>query len=511
VPVASTEKPATSKNDPLVGTRLDDYEIVRLIGRGGMARVYEGYDAKLDRRAAIKVIEATHEESVEITQRFSREARAVANLDHPNIVSVYRFGEGPNLYYLAMKLIDGKTLLTIFKKLRLKNKFLEPDRILSILSDVAAAIDYAHSRGVVHRDIKPSNIMLTADDHAILMDFGLSMIMNADSTLGTAFGTPRYIAPEQAISSHRAVPQSDIYSLGVVLYEMVTGRVPFDNDSPMSLALSHITNPPPLPQALRPDLPAAVQTVILKALEKNPEDRWKTATEMVMALRNAYQGIVPDVIISPEMLTGTLSDQASSTEEGISGTAQSGSSTIILPGTPETFTTRPARRRLKRLTSLAGALLIVLTLAVVSLVPQLHIAQLGAALPARTPPSIRLIYDSDMFTVYNASGQTVSLENVSFVRSDLSSRFNVALFGDRAHKVFQAGQCLRIQTHSSANPVFPQICGPQVAPWTLTNPKDMFWLPRDENDQTATFTVQMRDQTLQTCSMGLNTCEFSLP
>src|SRR5690349_18630400 len=233
-----------------------------------MARVYEGYDEKLGRRAAVKVMEVYHEHGDEMTQRFVREARAVANLDHPGIISVYQFGEGQDLYYMAMKYVEGRTLLSILKQLRQQNKYLDPQHVMSIVSEVAAALDYAHSRGVIHRDIKPSNIMLTAENRAVLTDFGLTMQLGADSTLGTAFGTPRYIAPEQAISSQKSVPQSDIYSLGVVLYEMATGRPPFDDESPMSLALSHITNAPPMPQSVRADLPHPVQTVILKALEK---------------------------------------------------------------------------------------------------------------------------------------------------------------------------------------------------------------------------------------------------
>src|SRR5262249_4826784 len=152
--------------DPLVGKRLGDYTIQGLIGRGGMARVYEGLDEKLGRRAAIKVMEVYHEHGDELTQRFIREARAVATLDHPGIISVYQFGEGQDLYYMAMKYVEGRTLLSILKQLRQQKQFLDPQYVVTIVADVAAALDYAHSRGVIHRDIKPSNIMLTSDNRA---------------------------------------------------------------------------------------------------------------------------------------------------------------------------------------------------------------------------------------------------------------------------------------------------------------------------------------------------------
>src|SRR5262249_37316361 len=197
---------------------------------------------------------------------------------------------------------EGRTLLNILKRLRQQKKYLPPEQNVSIIRQMASALDYAHSKGVVHRDIKPSNIMLTEENRAILTDFGLTMQLGSESTLGTAFGTPRYISPEQAIASHKAVPQSDIYSLGVVLFEMATGQPPFDGDSPMNLALSHITNQPPAPQSLRPDLPHPVQTVILKALEKRPENRWPTATAMAEPLHKAYRNAQPNLSLTEDVL-----------------------------------------------------------------------------------------------------------------------------------------------------------------------------------------------------------------
>jgi tRNA A-37 threonylcarbamoyl transferase component Bud32 len=501
------------KNDPLLGTRLGDYTIQALIGRGGMARVYEGLDEKLGRRAAIKVMEVHAEHRDEMSLRFVREARAVANLDHPNIISIYQFGEGPDLYYMAMKFVEGRTLLSILKQMRQGKKFIDPSRVLSIITEVASALDYAHDHGVIHRDIKPSNIMLTTDNHAILTDFGLTMQVGTDSTLGTAFGTPRYIAPEQAISSQRSVPQSDIYSLGVVLYEMATGQAPFDSDSPMSLALSHITSTPPPPQSIRPDLPHPVQMVILKALEKRPENRWQTATEMAEALRDAYQGIEPNVVLTQEQLEIPPSLQGMGmASPGLA----TGDQTAIVPASalPGAL---PLRRRLPGLPRRVVVLfvLVALVLGAAAILNQVFTpasAGEGRLPPTPTPaPRVRLIYSKDTFAIYNATGQVISLEGVTFVRNDLVSLpFEAALFGDRAHKALPAGQCLRLRMDTADDRAWPQVCGPQTRPMIIKDPNAIFWAMRDDKDPVTTFLVKRGGMTLQTCLMRLNTCEFSL-
>ncbi len=501
--------------DPLIGTRLGDYTIQSLIGRGGMARVYEGFDERLGRRAAIKVMEIYHEHGDEMTQRFWREATVVANLDHPGIISVYQFGEGRDLYYMAMKFVEGRTLLRILKHLRQQNKFLDSEHVVTIISDVAAALDYAHSRGVIHRDIKPSNIMLTSDNRAVLTDFGLTMQLGSDSTLGTAFGTPRYIAPEQAISSQKSVPQSDIYSLGVVLYEMAAGRAPFDDESPMSLALSHITNAPPLPQTVRPDLPHPVQTVILKALEKRPENRWQLAKEMADALREAYQGTEPDVVLSEDRLELPV--------DGVPGMSTTLPATVtpsLIERLDKTVIKPPpirdrllARRIPRALVPVLVLIALVLAgVAIYSLTPKGESPAIVPPAPAPTAsPRVRLIYSRDSFAIYNATGQVVSLEGITFVRDDPASvPFAVAQFGERTHKALPAGQCLRIKLQNVDDLSLPMVCGPQTKPLIYQDPRIEFWAMRDDKDPVTTFSVKRGTRTLQTCSMRLNTCEFSL-
>jgi serine/threonine protein kinase len=503
-----TEQSGEEKVDVLVGTRLGDYEIRGLIGRGGMARVYEGYDEKLDRRAAIKVIDTHHGRDDEMTQRFFREARAIGRLDHPNIVGVYQFGESNELYYLAMKLIEGKTLLHVLKNLRKRKKYLEPEQIVKIMEQLSSALDYAHSQGIIHRDIKPSNIMLSDDDRAILMDFGLTMQADSESTLGTAFGTPRYIAPEQAISSHRAVSQSDIYSLGVVLYEMITGQAPFDNDSPMSLALSHITNPPPPPRSVRADLPELVENVVLKALEKRPENRWQTATAMVEALKKSYQGIDPGIILTNEEYDPPTILQP------MTDLAVQGDTTNILQIVPkQAIVPRKTRSRAWWVVIALALVSIATFLAAVTTALNVPTVNAANAFPTEIPSTrLRLIYSATSLSIYNASGKTVSLEGLFFTRGDSSKRFEMIRFDDvdeQGYKRFAAGQCLRIEAGDGS--VMPHICGPQNAPLLLKSANDIFWTSPSEADPVNTFLVKFGNTTLQTCAISLNTCEFVLP
>ncbi|MBN1201058.1 MAG: serine/threonine protein kinase [Anaerolineae bacterium] len=276
--------------DPLLGKKLGDYTIQSLLGRGGMSRVYRGYDENLDRFAAVKVISGdfvtTTEE--EYTRRFQLEARSIARLQHPNIVGVYQFGRSEGIYYMAMVFLEGKDLRAVLKEYAAKEQRMPAAEVLRIARDVASALDYAHTQGVIHRDIKPSNIMLEKQGgRAILMDFGLALSIH-EGTTGDTFGSAHYIAPEQAISSAKAVPQSDLYSLGIVLYEMMAGKVPFDDPSAMSVALKHLNEVPPPPTLYNPDLPGEAEAVIMRVLEKKPEDRYTTGSDLVDALEKAF-------------------------------------------------------------------------------------------------------------------------------------------------------------------------------------------------------------------------------
>ncbi len=279
-----------SNNDPLIGKKMGDYIIQQAIGQGGMARIYKGYDNNLQRHAAIKIFDAqgvSVDELDEYRQRFMREARAIARLRHPNIVNVYQTGQYEDLNYMAMMFIEGRDLRYILKDHSAHGSRLPKVDILRIMTDIASALDYAHREGVIHRDVKPSNVMITADGHAILTDFGLALSV-PEGTIGTTFGSVHYIAPEQATSSAMAVPQSDLYSLGVVLYEMLTGKVPFDDASAMSVALKHLGEPPPPPTLFNPEITPEVEIMVLRSLDKEPGKRYQTGSAFIDALETSF-------------------------------------------------------------------------------------------------------------------------------------------------------------------------------------------------------------------------------
>jgi len=279
---------STTQNDPLIGKTLDGYKIERLLGQGGMARVYRGLDEGLDRHVAVKVIDPKAGGDVDYRERFRREGKAVAQLEHKNIVGVYRIGDVDGHYYMAMHFIDGVDLAWVLKDYARDSTLMPHKEIFNIVNKIGRALDYAHKNGVIHRDIKPSNIMLDRTGEPILTDFGLVMT-TSEETQGEVFGSPHYIAPEQAINSASTVPQSDLYSLGVMVYQMLTGEAPFTEGTPMQIAMAHMTAEVPSPQRLNPTLHKAFNPFLEKALAKNPEDRYQTGVKMATALRDAMR------------------------------------------------------------------------------------------------------------------------------------------------------------------------------------------------------------------------------
>jgi len=269
--------------DALIGKQLGEYRLEALLAQGGMARVYRAMDVRLKRYVVVKVIDPPFHNDPDYIVRFEREAQAIARLDHPNIVRLYRFDEEDDWLYMAMQHVDGADLGSVLAGYRADKEFMEPDDIRRIIAEIGSALDYAHQKGIIHRDVKPANILLDRQGRAFLTDFGLALLVEV-GTRGEIFGSPHYIAPEQAMSSAKAVPQSDLYSIGVILFEMFTGDVPFNASEPLDIALLHMSEEPPAPRQLRPDINSEVETVILKALAKNPADRYATCSDLVEAL-----------------------------------------------------------------------------------------------------------------------------------------------------------------------------------------------------------------------------------
>jgi len=280
-----------SLHDRVVAATGHQYELESEMGRGGMAVVYRARDLRLNRPVAIKVLppELAHDSAIRV--RFTREAQTSAQLSHAHIVPIYDVGERDGIAYLVMALVTGGNLAALLAR--------EPrqpiDEVRRLLREVADALAYAHLRGVIHRDVKPDNILLDGDSgRAIVTDFGIARAMEAGTRLtvtGIAVGTPTYMSPEQAVGEREVDGRSDIYSLGVVAYQMLTGRVPFAAGNSMALLLKHVSEPPRPIAELRPETPRALREAVERALAKAPEDRWPTAAALRDALASdAVQG-----------------------------------------------------------------------------------------------------------------------------------------------------------------------------------------------------------------------------
>jgi tRNA A-37 threonylcarbamoyl transferase component Bud32 len=285
----------------LTGKRLGNYRVLAALGQGGMAKVYKGYQPLLDRYVAIKVLAPHFATDEEFRARFQREAAAIARLRHNNIVQVYDFGiEGP-VHYMVMEYIAGDTLKMRIRTARARDERLSPWEILSVLRGVASALDYAHERDIIHRDVKPANIMLRVEEGdspggftPVLTDFGVAKNLEGVQFTGTGMtiGTPDYMAPEQG-SGGAITRSADLYSLGAVLYEMLSGELPFTADTPVAVLLKHISDKPPSIHLRVPDLPSELDRVLERALAKKAGDRYGSGAALVRAVEQAWRPMQP--------------------------------------------------------------------------------------------------------------------------------------------------------------------------------------------------------------------------
>jgi tRNA A-37 threonylcarbamoyl transferase component Bud32/tetratricopeptide (TPR) repeat protein len=268
-----------------IGENVGPYRVTAQLGQGGMATVYKAYHANLDRYVAIKVLHQAFKEDPTFLARFQREAKVLAKLEHPNIVPIYDFAEHNGQPYLVMKFVEGDTL-----KARMSDGPLTMAEIRKVVDSVGAGLAYAHKQGILHRDVKPSNVIITPEGHYYISDFGLARIAGAgESTLSqdTMLGTPNYISPEQAKGVADVDARADLYSFGVVLYEMVVGRVPYSADTPFATIHDHIYTPLPLPSKVNPTVPEPIERFLLKALAKEREGRFEDATAFVSGFHQA--------------------------------------------------------------------------------------------------------------------------------------------------------------------------------------------------------------------------------
>jgi serine/threonine-protein kinase len=309
-------------SDSLIDTLFDGrYRIVRKLGSGGMADVYLAEDQELGRRVAIKILDGRHANDDQFIERFRREAKNAAALNHPNIVSIYDRGEAEDTYYIAMEYLDGRTLKEL-----IVGHGQAPVRVaVEYARQILSALRFAHRHGIVHRDIKPHNVLVDREGRVKVTDFGIARAGTSQMTeTGSIVGTAQYLSPEQARGGE-VDQRSDLYSLGVVLYELLTGKTPFEGDTPVEIAMKHLSATPQTPSELRSDIPPELDMVILRALAKNPDERYQSADEMESDLERVARG-APVAAATMDAATQVLSRPATAA-------AAATAATMIAPST----------------------------------------------------------------------------------------------------------------------------------------------------------------------------------
>lgn len=286
----------------LIGQQLEHYRIDRLVGSGGMGSVYQAYDLDLARPVALKVMHAQYAAQPEFQRRFQQEAQAIARLSHPSIVNIYQFGRRHGYWYIVMEYVVGLSLGAYVKQLAQRRQVVALGETLDLMAQVAEALGYAHWQGIVHRDVKPDNILIQRLERpwhpdglplrAVVTDFGLAKLLQGgvDTQADMMLGTLPYMSPEQ-VTGDPLDGRSDLYALGVVLYQLATGKLPFDIKSPTDAVLKHLNEQPPEPHQLHPGFPLTVEKIIMKALAKKPANRYQTGDELAVALRQASHSL----------------------------------------------------------------------------------------------------------------------------------------------------------------------------------------------------------------------------
>lgn len=376
----------------LIGRKLGHYEIFALIARGGMAAVYRARQLNINREVAIKVVDPEVARQPEFAMRFVREAETVAKLSHAHILKLFDYGEENGLIYLVMELMHGGTLAD-----RIRRGVIPLQETARILQQVASALDYAHRRGIIHRDMKPQNVLFDDGDNAFLTDFGIAKVLDDSSLVGSpldltrpgiSMGTPLYMSPEQ----WRGVAldgRADIYGLGVMLFEMLCGRLPFVSETPASMMHAHVYEPPPSLRSLRPDLPESVERVVEKALAKDPNQRWQTASALSNAFNIAVTGQMPPDLDAEPTPTPSEPFPLKKRRDASSGSPVVSYVTPLGSSAPEVV--EAPRSRLPLIVGIGSVLVLIAIFIFIAISsnsnPELPVTPLEAALSASETPS----------------------------------------------------------------------------------------------------------------------------
>ena len=336
------------------GTLIDGrYRVSERLGSGGMADVYLAHDTLLGRQVALKLLHHRFSEDQEFVERFRREASSAAGLSHPNVVAVFDRGEWDGTYYIAMEYLPGRSLKAIVRE----HGALSPGDAIDIVVQILLAARFAHRRGIIHRDIKPHNVILDEEGRAKVTDFGIARAGASDMTLtGSIMGTAQYLSPEQA-QGHAVSESSDLYAIGVVLYELLTGSVPFEGDSAVTIALKQVSVEPSPPSLRNPEVNPALDAVTMRALAKDPAQRFASADEFIAALQQAREGIAPPPMPAQAPATAI---------NGVPGAPHEAAAALVVPPLPEDDARPPdeaARRRKRAIWIAAGVALLAIAIA----------------------------------------------------------------------------------------------------------------------------------------------------
>ena len=391
--------------DSRVGTTFGKYNITRLLGKGGMGEVYEAYDTDKGRTVALKILADQFSNDAAFRRRFQRESRAAAMLQEPHVIPIHDWGEIDGSLYIDMRVVHGQTLLDLIKK-----GPLQPSRAVSIISQVGAALDAAHAEGLIHRDIKPQNIIITPADFAYLVDFGIAEASGDTrlTTAGSQIGTLNYMAPER-FRAQVSTSAVDIYSLACVLYESLTGEIPFTRDSLENLVAAHIASPPPRPSEANPRLPVAFDDVIARGMAKDPDDRYGTAGGLGRAAQRALQ-TAPNAFGVSAPSGSTPAEAVAATNAGATVVRPSGGSETDPTATVARDDDSRARGRawvLPTVIAVAAALILGGIGVVIGLLAHRNSGQTGTTEPtAALPP---LLTGPDMSTLHQSCDEGFSL------------------------------------------------------------------------------------------------------
>lgn len=468
--------------DDLTGQTVGQYRLVQKLGEGGMAEVYKAYQPRLDRYVAIKFIRPELAVDSHFRARFEHEARAIARLSHGNIVHIYDFGDEDRRYFLVMEFVEGQTLKDYLQKLHKIDQWVTIGRAVEITVQVAAALGYAHNQGIVHRDVKPDNVLLASNGRPVLNDFGIARMIEQEgqglTQTGAAIGTPAYMAPEQIQGQKDKISAAtDLYSLATILYELLTGRTPFTADTAFAVMLKHLSDPIPLPRQLNAQLNEAMERFLLKALAKDPLDRFQTAEEFIqnltIAAAQSDEAAVPAAHLAPVTLgeqTQVAAEAEATVVESVSATAlPPAKETVVSPASalaappPESASapaSPPAKRRIPTWAWAVAGLFLFLMVGAVVLNGLNDDGGTDSTLPTRPP--INLAEGGEQAEVAAAEAPSLpppptSAQGESIVFTTVSGVFRVAAEPDavpqplspRLQELFGAGDDYEV--HISAD------------------------------------------------------------